>query len=133
MADLGLVAVGGAIGTACRQALLLLVPPAGGIPIAILVTNLVGAFLLGMLIEALVRGGPDAGRRRALRLLLGTGVLGGFTTYSALAVDTALLLGTGAAGVLYGVGTVVVGAAATGLGILLASAIGRRRTRGRDA
>lgn len=37
--------------------------------------------------------GPVHGRRRDLRLLLGTGLLGGYTTYSALATDTAAVLG----------------------------------------
>ncbi len=38
--------------------------------------------MLGALLESLARRGPDEGRRRAIRLLVGTGGLGGFTTYS---------------------------------------------------
>jgi CrcB protein len=125
---IALVAVGGTAGTAARQALSLAVPPVGGVPVAILGINLVGAFLLGLLLEALARRGPDAGRRRHLRLLLGTGFCGGFTTYSSLAATSAMLLATGATGaaVLYGLATVVVGGVATWAGIAC-GALGRGR------
>lgn len=121
--ELALVFVGGTLGTAAREGLGLLVPTSGHLPWAILVANLVGAFLLGVLLESLVRRGPDTGRRRGLRLLLGTGFLGGFTTYSALASDTAALFagGFGWTGVGYALGTVAAGAVATALGILVAS------------
>lgn len=123
-----LVLVGGTLGTAAREALSLAIPSLGGIPIAILLINVVGALFLGVLLEGLARGGPDVGRRRALRLLLGTGFAGGFTTYSALAVDSSLLLtgGDAAAGVLYALGTVAIGALATVAGIALAASRHRR-------
>jgi CrcB protein len=128
-ASLALVFVGGTLGTAGREALTLLIPSSGGVPWAVLIANLAGAFALGALLEALARRGADHGRRRMLRLLLGTGFLGGFTTYSALATDTAVLWGAGAAGLgaVYAVGTVLVGAVATLAGILLAAALHRRR------
>ena len=53
--------------------------------------NVVGAFLLGTLLELLADRSIDAGGSRRIRLTPGTGVLGGFTTYSALAADTATL------------------------------------------
>lgn len=117
------VLLGGTLGTAAREGLGLAIPAADAVPWAVLVANLVGAFLLGVLLDALVRGGGDRGIRRTLRLLLGTGFLGGFTTYSALATDTALLLGAGQGwlAAAYGLGTVLVGALATVAGILLAS------------
>ena len=61
------------------------------------------------------------------RLFVGTGFLGGFTTYSALALDTAALAGAGLAGhaAAYGLGTVVVGAAASLVGILVAARVRR--------
>ncbi|MCO7204225.1 CrcB family protein [Microbacterium sp. CnD16-F] len=123
-----LVLVGGTVGTAAREGLSLAMPSVGGIPVAILVINIVGALFLGALLEALARRGPDVGRRRALRLLLGTGFAGGFTTYSALAVDSGLLLtgGDPTAGILYALGTVVVGALATVAGIALGAARHRR-------
>lgn len=123
----GLVLLGGTAGTAAREALSLAFPPVNGIPVAIFAVNLTGAFLLGLLLEALIRRGPDRGRRRGLRLLLGTGFMGGFTTYSALAADTALLLGSGSAGagIAYGLATVALGALATWTGILLGSRGGK--------
>jgi CrcB protein len=128
--SLALVFVGGTLGTAGREALTLLIPVSGGVPWAVLMANLVGAFALGVLLEALVHRGAGHGGRRTLRLLLGTGFLGGFTTYSALATDTAALWGAGDAGLAtaYGLGTVVVGALATTVGILLASAARRSRS-----
>lgn len=130
-----LVFVGGTLGTAAREALSLAFPPLDGVPYAIFAINIVGALMLGVLLESLARRGPDRGRRQRLRLLLGTGVMGGFTTYSALATDTAQLIGAGAigAGLAYGLGTVLVGAIATGAGIAFASAAHRGvgRTAGR--
>lgn len=122
-----LVAAGGAIGTTGRYLLSTLIADVGRVPVGVLVTNLSGAFLLGWLIEGLARRGPDTGRRRDLRLLLGTGIIGGFTTYSALAADTAVLLHDGAPvpAVVYGLGTVLLGGAATVAGIVL----GRRTPR----
>ena len=124
----GLVAVGGTVGTALRALLTIAIPPMGNFPVAIFGINLLGAFLLGALLESLARRGPDEGGRRALRLLLGTGVLGGFTTYSALATDANLLLvrdSVGAA-LLYALGTIVLGAVATWAGIALSAALHRR-------
>jgi fluoride exporter len=131
----GLVALGGVFGTATREALTLAVPSNGAFPLAIFLVNIIGAFLLGVLLEGLTRRGPDAGRRRTLRLLVGTGFLGGFTTYSALAVDSALLLSSqaGATGAQVGVGfgyalgTVLVGAVATWGGIVVGAVGSVRR------
>ncbi|WP_308196186.1 fluoride efflux transporter FluC [Frigoribacterium faeni] len=125
---IGLVALGGTIGTGLREALALSFPaPPGSIPVTILLINVVGAFALGLLLESLMRRGPDAGRRRDLRLLIGTGVLGGFTTYSALAVDTATLLGDALPiSIAYGAGSVVLGAVASWAGITVGAALHRR-------
>ena len=129
-ATIAMVALGGAIGTGAREAISLAVPPIGGVPVAILGINVVGAFLLGLLLESLLRRGPDDGRRRDLRLFLGTGVLGGFTTYSALAADSSVLLieGNALVGVLYAVGSVVLGVLAGWGGIVLARRIGGGRS-----
>jgi CrcB protein len=130
-ASWALVAVGGTGGTAAREGLSLAIPVMNGIPVATLGINIAGAFLLGVLLEALVRRGEDHGLRRNLRLLLGTGFLGGFTTYSALAVDTAGLLGDGQPGsaVGYSLATVLIGAAGTWAGIAC-SGIRRRHRDG---
>ncbi len=126
---LGLVAVGGAIGTGARAALAAAFPPGAGISWTILVINVVGAFCLGLLLEALAHRGPDVGGRRALRLFVGTGVLGGFTTYSTLADDTAQLLDVGrwGAGAGYALLSVVLGLAAVAVGVVVA---GRLRPSG---
>ena len=112
--SVGLVFVGGALGTGARSAISDAVPHTFGVPVAVLGINLLGAFLLGLLLERLVRAGSDDGPRRDLRLLLGTGVLGGFTTYSALAADTATLLADGHLGraAAYALGTLALGLAA---------------------
>ncbi|CAQ00947.1 fluoride efflux transporter FluC [Clavibacter sepedonicus] len=131
--SLGLVALGGAVGTGIREALALTWPaPAGGIPVTILLINVVGAFVLGALLEALARRGPDEGRRRAIRLLVGTGVLGGFTTYSSLATDASSLTGSALGTALAYAGiTLVAGAAASVAGIAAGAAIHRRSAAGR--
>jgi len=61
---------------------------------------------------------------------VGTGALGSFTTYSALAVDTDLLLRDGylLAAATYALGTVLAGLLATGVGIALAARLGERRS-----
>lgn len=77
--------IGGAVGVAARAAIVLPVP-ADAHPLALpgltLAVNVIGSFALGLLSGAL----DD--RRPGLRLFAGTGVLGGFTTYSAFAVQT---------------------------------------------
>ncbi len=120
---IALVAAGGVVGTALREGSTLVFPtPSGGFPFIVFAINLLGAFALGALLEFLTRTGPDVGWRRDLRLGVGTGVIGGFTTYSAFAGDTALLIAADSPGlaVLYALGTVSLGAVATSLGILVA-------------
>jgi CrcB protein len=81
-----LVAVGGAVGALGRQGLALALPASpGALPVATLLTNLTGCLALGLLIGAR----PDA---PWLRPFLATGVLGGFTTFSAFALETDRLL-----------------------------------------
>ena len=122
---LGLVFAGGATGTLARWSVGVAVPNLERVPAATFGVNVVGAFVLGALLEGLARRGPDAGRRQALRLTLGTGFCGGFTTYSALANDTSALLRAGLVGhaLAYALGTLVLGLAASVLGI----AVARRR------
>lgn len=124
-----LVFAGGSIGAATRYLLTLSVPPVGGVPLITLLINVTGAFVLGWLLQRLALRGPDEGSRRDLRLFVGTGILGGYTTYSSLAVDTDGLIAAQSVGlsILYAVATIVVGAAASVAGIALASAIARRQ------
>ena len=122
------------MGTGLREALTLVLPPvhlADGarLPLTTLGINVLGALLLGLLLESLGRRGSDAGRRRTVRLLLGTGLLGGFTTYGALAFDSVLLLQNGATGVAmaYGLGSVLFGSVATWFGIVIGAGLHRSR------
>lgn len=124
---IGLVALGGALGTSARFGVERLLGTSEGLPVGTLTVNLVGAFVLGALIEGLALRGSDAGRRRAARLLAGTGFLGGFTTYSALAVESDALLRDGRVGlaVAYALTTVVAGLLLTLAGIFSARAVTR--------
>ncbi len=88
-----MVVCGGALGAAAREAVGQALPTAqGAFPVATLVVNLGGAFILGLLLEVLVRAGDDHGWRRRARLLGGTGFCGAFTTYSTLALETVQLV-----------------------------------------
>ncbi|GAC1599587.1 MAG: hypothetical protein NVS3B21_26220 [Acidimicrobiales bacterium] len=79
-------AVGGWFGTVGRYACTGAWPAGPGqLPVAVLVINTSGAFALGLLIGAL------GDRRRMLRVLLGSGLLGGWTTMSTLATDIVVL------------------------------------------
>lgn len=129
-ADLLTVFVGGVVGTAVRAGIGLAVPPVAGVPVATWGINVVGAFLLGWLLTALTRTGPERGRRRTLRLGIGTGGLGGFTTYSALTTDAAQLATTGSYGaaLAYATATLVIGAAASVAGIAVGTRLSRRAT-----
>jgi CrcB protein len=81
-----LVAVGGALG-ACLRYLVgvwTLANLGAGLPFATWSVNILGSFAMGVLIAWLMRlesGGAE------LRLLLGVGVLGGFTTFSAFSLE----------------------------------------------
>lgn len=105
----------------------LLVPEVEVFPVATFGVNLVGAFVLGALLEGLARSGPDTGRRLGARLFVGTGVLGGFTTYSALATATAELTSAGLPwwAAAYAFGTVLLGAVASVAGIAVGGRLGR--------
>jgi CrcB protein len=124
---IALVALGGAGGSLARHGVELLLGTSDGLPVGTLTVNLVGAFALGALLEGLVTRGSDAGHRRAARLLVGTGFLGGFTTFSALAVEADGLLRDGRIGLALGyvLTTVVVGLVASLAGILTARTAAR--------
>ena len=127
---IGLVALGGGLGTSAREAVNAVIPAVGAFPLAIFVINLTGAFALGVVLEALLHLGPDEGRRRRLRLLLGTGFMGGYTTYSTFAVGVAQTFtgGDAATGILYALATVVIGGVASFAGIAVGAAWHRRRS-----
>lgn len=93
--SIGLVVLGGTAGTAARATIEGAFPHTeDSFPWATFFVNVTGALLLGLLIEAVAlhRGRPATARR--LRLALGTGLLGGYTTYSTFILES-LLLGSG--------------------------------------
>lgn len=81
---LPLIALGGAIGSVLRY----LMVTAVGAPVGTLAVNVLGSFAIGVLFVLL-------GARDGWQLFLMTGVLGGFTTFSAFSLDTLKLVQTG--------------------------------------
>jgi CrcB protein len=92
MDKLFFVAVGGGVGAVARYLLgvVSLHRFGTGWPAGTLMANVSGGLLMGLLVGWLAqRGGADQER---LRLLLGVGLLGGFTTFSAFSLETALMI-----------------------------------------
>ena len=86
---LATVALGGVIGSLGRYAVGAALPHSGtDFPWATLVVNVTGAFAMGLLVAYLV---DRPGAHRLARPFVGVGVLGGWTTFSALAVDVVQL------------------------------------------
>jgi CrcB protein len=98
------VGIGGALGSMARYAAYRMWPSSpGGWPVPTLTVNLLGSFAIGLLYMYVAARGPSA---ENARLFWMTGVLGGFTTYSAFALESTLL-GFSMTGVLYMAATVV--------------------------
>lgn len=93
------VAVGGAAGAVLRYMTgrwmtgWLGAPAMGVFPWATLAVNAIGSVLMGFLAGWLMRSG--SGVDENMRLLLGVGLLGGFTTFSAFSLETVLLIQRG--------------------------------------
>lgn len=86
-----LVGLGGAIGAMGRYGVGLAVGiRPGGWPLATFIANVSGGFLMGLLAALLLRLGGEG-----WRLLLGVGVLGGYTTFSSFSLETLLLIDNG--------------------------------------
>ncbi|MFM9827215.1 MAG: fluoride efflux transporter FluC, partial [Sphingomonas sp.] len=101
MISLGLVMAGGAVGAGLRYMVsrLMLGLVGGGYPWGTLTVNILGGLAMGLLIGTLSRGPvphPQA------QLLLGVGVLGGFTTFSAFSLELVQMAERGALGVAAG-------------------------------
>lgn len=86
--EMAVIALGGAIGSGLRFSISLLIA-AAGLPgvLAAGSVNVVGSFLLGLVLGHLESESPH----RLLRPFLAVGVLGSFTTFSALALDNRTL------------------------------------------
>jgi len=116
------VALGGALGASLRYltnvSVMRLVGP--GFPYGTIAVNVLGSFLMGMLVVVLARrGGLE------LAPFLMTGVLGGFTTFSAFSLDTLTLFERGEislAGLYVGM-SVFLSLAAIAVGVLVTRAL----------
>jgi CrcB protein len=104
--QLGIVALGGALGATLRYAVSEWVS-VDSFPYATLSVNLIGSFLLGVLAVGLAQNLLSAN----LALLLGTGVLGAFTTMSTFSVETVQMFeqGQGSSAIVYVVLTMILG------------------------
>ncbi len=117
---LAAIAVGGALGTTARYVIERAVVPAPlGFPWATWSVNVLGSFVLGVVVTLVVERWP---RDRYLRPLVAVGFCGGFTTFSTLAVevDQRIQHGRGALAVAYLMATLVAGLGAALAGITLA-------------
>lgn len=112
-----LICLGGAIGTGARYMLSVWVARTvgAGFPSGTLLVNVTGSFLLGLVMQLSLSTqtiSADA------RLIIGTGILGGFTTYSTFNYETLALIREEAWGV------ALLNVAATFIGCLAAAALG---------
>ncbi|MGY1832830.1 fluoride efflux transporter FluC [Geodermatophilus sp. SYSU D01180] len=116
-----LAAVGGALGALARWGVAEALPSPGW-PWATLLVNLTGCLLMGVLLGLLTTGPEPAW----VRPFLAVGVLGGYTTYSAFAVEVVLLTDAGRVllAAAYVLASVLGGVLATAAGLL---AVRRRR------
>jgi CrcB protein len=125
MARILWISAGGAVGTAARYLMSVALANAFGpaLPYGTFAVNVIGSFLLGLIMQASM--GEAALMSPTTRLVLGTGVMGGFTTYSAFNYETLRFVESGNWGTagLYVTATVVVCLAAGALGVVVGKAL----------
>lgn len=129
---LAVVGAGGVLGALARHGLGQAVPTgAGGFPWTTFAVNVSGCLLMGALMVVISDVWPA---RPLLRAFLGTGLLGGYTTFSTYIVEAQHLINRGAAGaaLLYLAGTAVAALAAVAAGTLLTRLALRSRARARS-
>lgn len=124
MTNMLLVALGGAFGSLCRYlvgtwALRQFGP---NFPWGTLTVNIIGSFTIGLASEIIIR---RFGGSLELRLLVITGMLGGFTTFSAFSLDFLALLERGStmAAMAYVTSSVLISLVAVFAGLALGRAI----------
>ena len=125
MYNLVLVAIGGAVGSSLRHLVNVAAMRLAGLsfPWGTMVINIAGSFAMGVFIEML---GRRFNASNELRLFVATGILGGFTTFSAFSLDFAVLWQRGAAGqaVAYAAGSVVISVLALFAGLWFVRSLG---------
>lgn len=115
---LGVIAVGGALGSLGRWGLSEAVPHTSSqFPWSTLAVNVLGSFLLGVLMVFVLEVWPPT---RYVRPFLGVGVMGGFTTFSTFMFDNHALATSGAAvlAIVYTVASVALALMAVGAGVV---------------
>jgi CrcB protein len=113
-----LVALGGALGASLRYLVTSWVQRhVDFFPWGTVAVNLVGSFLIGMVLELTLRGYLSG----QARLFLAVGILGGFTTFSSLSWETLALLEDGdlVPALAYSVGSLVTGVILAWLGSVI--------------
>ena len=112
-----LVGLGGFLGSVLRYMMSLIIKPSG-FPVPTMLVNLAGSFLIGIIVALSLRHPQLKGE---WRLFLATGFCGGFTTFSAFAIENLEMLKNGQYGycIAYVGGTVVLGIFAAYLGFSL--------------
>jgi fluoride exporter len=123
MKSLILVMSGGALGAAMRFGVARALPVGQGVwPWPTFAVNIVGGFAMGVLAAWILRGDNAA---EPLRLFVGVGVLGGFTTFSAFSLEMAQMITRGQTGLAlsYALASVSIALVALFAGITLAKAI----------
>lgn len=130
----GAVAAGGALGAVARYLIGETWPhSAGAFPWSTFAINVVGCLVIGVLLVLLteVAGRPH----RLARPFLGTGILGGFTTFSTYAVETDHLLADGhaALALVYLFGTLAAALLAAQAGVTVTRAVAARHYGGDHA
>lgn len=118
MTNLLLVAAGGAIGASLRHlsGMVVLRVMGAGFPWGTLFVNVLGSFIMGLFIAWMI---GKSGVSNEMRLFIATGILGGFTTFSAFSLDVANMIERGAvsAAFAYIVASVIISLAAIFIGL----------------
>ena len=90
-----------------------------GFPLGTFLANIIGGLLMGLLMGWLIREAPEGSN--SIRLFVGVGVLGGFTTFSAFSLEAMRMLESKSYGIFFGYigASVVLSIAAVALGLFL--------------
>lgn len=119
-----LVAAGGAVGSVLRYHAGRFVSSLAGaenaFPWGTLAVNIAGSLLMGALVGWFARSAPGEAAAETARLLLGVGLLGGFTTFSAFSSELVTMIHRGQLGLAsgYAAASLIAGAAAVIVGLV---------------
>ncbi len=123
------VALGGAMGSVLRyqvgRAVSGIAGPGNAFPWGTLAVNIAGSLAMGALVGWLARGSIAEQSAENARLLIGVGLLGGFTTFSAFSSELVTMLHRGQAGMAagYAAASLAAGMAAVIVGLVAAQSV----------